>query len=266
MIDGSEAGEERRGSSGASSTRCSATARPPRCRRQVLLASFGEAYPRACGNCDNCLEPVADLGRDRRRAEGAVGCVYRTGQRFGAAHLIDVLRGDAQRARSCSSATTRLSTFGVGADSTRGSGGRVPAAGRAGPAAGRRRGHGGLRLTEASRDGAARRARRAAARSEAEPTRRARPRAAPARGADASRARPTPTRRCSRRCARCARAGARAERAGLRDLPRRHAARDGERSGRATLDELGAHHRRRRRKLERYGERMLAVLREAEAA
>ena len=43
------------------------------CRRQVLLQYFGETLHEPCGNCDTCLEPVADLGRHHRRAKGAVG-------------------------------------------------------------------------------------------------------------------------------------------------------------------------------------------------
>jgi ATP-dependent DNA helicase RecQ len=61
------------------------------CRRVQLLAYFGEgAQP--CGNCDNCLNPprVRDATAE---AQKALSCVYRTGQRFGVAHLIDVLRG-----------------------------------------------------------------------------------------------------------------------------------------------------------------------------
>ncbi len=61
------------------------------CRRVQLLAYFGEgAAP--CGNCDNCLNPpsVRDATAE---AQKALSCVYRTGQRFGVAHLIDVLRG-----------------------------------------------------------------------------------------------------------------------------------------------------------------------------
>src|SRR5690606_39086766 len=63
-----------------------------RCRRQVLLGNFGEAHPGACGNCDNCLSPPESWD-GTEAARKALSCVYRTGQRFGAAHLIDVLRG-----------------------------------------------------------------------------------------------------------------------------------------------------------------------------
>jgi ATP-dependent DNA helicase RecQ len=83
------------------------------CRRQHLLAYFGEeAAP--CGNCDNCLEPPQTWDATEA-ARKALSCVYRTGQRFGTGHLIDVLRGeitDKVRDRG----HDRLSTFGIGND------------------------------------------------------------------------------------------------------------------------------------------------------
>jgi ATP-dependent DNA helicase RecQ len=57
-----------------------------------------------CGNCDVCLDPPEALGRHGRRAEGAVAAL-RTGQRFGAGHLIDILRGK-KTDKAGSSATT----------------------------------------------------------------------------------------------------------------------------------------------------------------
>lgn len=62
------------------------------CRRQVLLNYFGEPYTAACQNCDNCLEPVSTWD-GKVAAQMALSCVYRTGQRFGVKHLIDVLLG-----------------------------------------------------------------------------------------------------------------------------------------------------------------------------
>ncbi|HRP95813.1 MAG TPA: DNA helicase RecQ [Rhodocyclaceae bacterium] len=83
------------------------------CRRQHLLAYFGErAEP--CGNCDNCLNPPQTWDATEA-ARKALSCVYRTGQRYGAGHLIDVLRGeltDKVRERG----HDRLTTFGIGAD------------------------------------------------------------------------------------------------------------------------------------------------------
>ncbi len=82
------------------------------CRRQPLLEYFGENHTEPCGNCDNCLEPPAtwDASED---AQKLLSCVYRTGQRFGAGHVIDVLRGvDNEKMRQYQHAT--LSTFGIG--------------------------------------------------------------------------------------------------------------------------------------------------------
>ena len=64
-----------------------------RCRRQVLLGYFGEERAEPCGNCDVCLErPESFDGTELARK--ALSAVYRTGQRFGAGHVIDVLRGE----------------------------------------------------------------------------------------------------------------------------------------------------------------------------
>ena len=84
------------------------------CRRQSLLGWFGEQYAGACGNCDNCLEPPQSWD-GTQAARKALSCVYRTGQRFGAGHLIDVLRGsDTEKVRKFGH--DALSTWAIGAD------------------------------------------------------------------------------------------------------------------------------------------------------
>lgn len=83
------------------------------CRRQILLAHFGEASG-PCGNCDNCLDPPRTWDATDA-ARKALSCVFRTGQRYGAGHLIDVLRGeetDKVRERG----HHQVTTFGIGAD------------------------------------------------------------------------------------------------------------------------------------------------------
>lgn len=62
------------------------------CRRRTLLAYFGQNMPTDCGNCDVCLDPPEryDATED---AKLAIMAAYRTGQRFGIAHLVEVLRG-----------------------------------------------------------------------------------------------------------------------------------------------------------------------------
>jgi ATP-dependent DNA helicase RecQ len=84
------------------------------CRRQVLLGYFGESGHKACGNCDNCHTPPANWD-GTVAAQKALSAVYRTGQRFGARHLIDILLGhETERVRQLGH--DRLKTFGVGTE------------------------------------------------------------------------------------------------------------------------------------------------------
>ncbi len=84
------------------------------CRRQVLLNYFGESYSKPCGNCDNCIEKVKEWD-GTIAAQKAMSCVYRTGQRFGAQYLIDVLLGkDNERIRRFRH--DKISTFGIGGE------------------------------------------------------------------------------------------------------------------------------------------------------
>ncbi len=87
---------------------CESTA----CRHQSLLRYFGQEHPGNCGECDNCLSPV-DTWDATRAAQMALSCIYRTGQRFGVAHLIDVLLGKAT-AKVEQFNHQKLSTFGIG--------------------------------------------------------------------------------------------------------------------------------------------------------
>jgi ATP-dependent DNA helicase RecQ len=84
------------------------------CRRQVLLAYFGERDHPPCGNCDTCLEPV-DTWDATVHGQKALSAVYRTGQRFGVGHLTDVLLGNATD-RIIQLGHDRLPTFGIGGD------------------------------------------------------------------------------------------------------------------------------------------------------
>ncbi|CAK6687834.1 DNA helicase RecQ [Synechococcus sp. CBW1107] len=89
----------------------------PGCRRQVLLAHLGETLAEPCGNCDRCLEP--QVLEDRTvAAQKALSAVWRTGQRFGAAHLTDVLLG-ADTARVRSLGHHSLSVYGIGKELNR---------------------------------------------------------------------------------------------------------------------------------------------------
>ncbi|GAA3709331.1 ATP-dependent DNA helicase RecQ [Oceanisphaera sediminis] len=84
------------------------------CRRQVLLNYFGEYQREPCGNCDICLDPPKsyDGTEDARKA---LSCVYRVGQHFGVIYVVEVLRGaDTQRIRE--HGHDKLSTYGLGKD------------------------------------------------------------------------------------------------------------------------------------------------------
>jgi ATP-dependent DNA helicase RecQ len=88
------------------------------CRRQLLLGYFGETYPDACGNCDTCSQQI-EIWDGSIAAQKALSCVYRTGQRFGAVHLTDVLMGK-RTERVLQLKHDRLKTFGVGDDLSQG--------------------------------------------------------------------------------------------------------------------------------------------------
>lgn len=151
MIEQGEAGEERKRLERSKLDQLLAYCESTQCRRQVLLASFGEVYPHDCGNCDNCLEP-AETWDATVAAQKALSCVYRSGQRFGAAHVIDILRGgETEKVRQFGH--DKLSTYGIGADldatTWRGVFRQLVASGLLAIDA---EGYGALRLTDASRD------------------------------------------------------------------------------------------------------------------
>ena len=112
MVASSEAGEEHKRREGqrleAMLGFCEATT----CRRALLLHHFGEERSGPCANCDNCLEPPATFDATEL-ARQALSCCYRTGQRFGVGHLIEVLTGkETERVRQLGH--HHLATFGLG--------------------------------------------------------------------------------------------------------------------------------------------------------
>ena len=83
------------------------------CRRSRLLGYFGEEVTGiSCGNCDNCLSPP-QLRDGKVAAQKLLSCAYRTGQRFGAMHLIDVLVGRMTE-KVTQFGHDKLSVFGIG--------------------------------------------------------------------------------------------------------------------------------------------------------
>ncbi len=86
------------------------------CRTRTLLRCFGETLDAGCGHCDNCIAPVGvfDGSVD---AQKVLSAIYRTGQHFGALHVIGVLMGKASDAAR-KFGHDRLPTFGIGADRT----------------------------------------------------------------------------------------------------------------------------------------------------
>ena len=82
------------------------------CRRQTLLSYFGEELGHPCGNCDNCLEPT-ETWDGTEAARMALSVAYRTEQRFGVNHLIDVLR-ESNSDKVFQFGHHKLSSYGIG--------------------------------------------------------------------------------------------------------------------------------------------------------
>ena len=114
MIEEGEAGEERKWLERAKLDALIGYCESTGCRRRSLLAYFGEAHAGDCGNCDNCLQPPSTWDATEA-ARKALSCAYRSGQRFGAAHLIDILRG-ADTAKVRQFGHQALSTYDIGGE------------------------------------------------------------------------------------------------------------------------------------------------------
>ncbi|MEH6468248.1 MAG: DNA helicase RecQ [Porticoccus sp.] len=112
MMEGSEGSEEHKRAEqhrlNAMLGLCEITS----CRRQVLLNYFDDTLAEPCGNCDNCLEPV-DTWDGTEAARMALSAVYRTGQRFGVKHVVDVLLG-AETDKMTQHGHHQLPTYGIG--------------------------------------------------------------------------------------------------------------------------------------------------------
>ena len=87
------------------------------CRRTALLGAFDEEQPEPCGHCDNCQHPPT-LVEGKQAGQKALSAAHRTGQRFGAAHLTDVLCGQ-PTPKVREHGHDKLPTFGVGKEFTK---------------------------------------------------------------------------------------------------------------------------------------------------
>ncbi|WP_158752722.1 DNA helicase RecQ [Dyella sp. S184] len=114
MIAQSESADERKRVERQKLESLLAYAEATDCRRQLLLGAFGETYPGPCGHCDNCIAPPKTWDATVP-AQKALSAVYRSGQRFGSGHVIDILRGE-ETERVLSLHHHQLSTFGIGAE------------------------------------------------------------------------------------------------------------------------------------------------------
>ncbi|MCE1237880.1 MAG: DNA helicase RecQ [Hyphomicrobiales bacterium] len=111
QIDESEASDEQKRIERQRLNALVALAETPRCRRQVLLAFFGEESE-PCGHCDVCRDGVETFD-GTLAAQKALSAIVRTGQRFGEVHVIDVLTGE-RTERVAQFGHDKLKTFGVG--------------------------------------------------------------------------------------------------------------------------------------------------------
>jgi ATP-dependent DNA helicase RecQ len=118
LIDQSEGSEEFKRVSASKLDALLGLCETAGCRRVRLLHYFGETYLRdgvaACGNCDTCLDPPRTWDATEA-ARKALSAIYRTGQRFGAVHLVDVLLGR-ETDRVIQWNHNALTVFGIGSD------------------------------------------------------------------------------------------------------------------------------------------------------
>jgi ATP-dependent DNA helicase RecQ len=116
MIEQSEADEDYKRLSSAKLDSLLGLAETAQCRRWHLLVYFGEQHPSnyRCGNCDNCDNPPKTVDVTTA-VQKLLSCVYRTGQRFGISHLIDVLIGHSTE-KTSRFGHEQLTVFGVGKD------------------------------------------------------------------------------------------------------------------------------------------------------
>ena len=116
FVENEDAGDERRRREHKRLDALLAYCEAPTCRRVVLLAYFGQ-QTEPCGNCDSCLYPSERLD-GTAEARSILAAVQQSGERYGAAHVIDILRGT-QTDKIERAGHHRLPCFGVGAGRSR---------------------------------------------------------------------------------------------------------------------------------------------------
>ena len=114
MVAGSEAPEAQKRIESRKLDALVGLAETTKCRRQVILSYFGEDRHEPCGNCDTCLEPV-ETWDATQASRKALSAVYRTGQRFGPAHVIEVLMGR-KNEKIRQNGHDQLSVYAIGKD------------------------------------------------------------------------------------------------------------------------------------------------------
>jgi ATP-dependent DNA helicase RecQ len=114
MVDESEANDQHKRSERAKLDALLGWCESTQCRRRGLLAYFGDDLSQDCGNCDVCLTPP-EVYDGSVEAQKLLSAIYRTGQRFGAAHVIDILLGKTTD-KAVQHGHDTLSVFGLGAD------------------------------------------------------------------------------------------------------------------------------------------------------
>lgn len=114
MLDLTEASEDYKSIARSKLDKMLALCETTHCRRKYLIEYFQQNLEKDCGNCDSCLEPVETWDASVA-SQKILSAIYRTGQSFGASHIIDVLRGS-QNAKVLNSKHNELSVFNIGSD------------------------------------------------------------------------------------------------------------------------------------------------------
>ncbi len=114
QIDESPAPDERKRADHQRLNALLALAEAPRCRRQTLLSYFGDELAKSCGACDLCDQPP-ELFDGTEAAQKALSVIYRTEERYGVEHLIQVLRGEMSD-KIARASHDQLAVYGLGTD------------------------------------------------------------------------------------------------------------------------------------------------------